>query len=690
MNANLGRRRHAPPAGAAATTLINGVFKGGGAKGLVYVGALKAVRERGFRFTSVAGSSAGAITATLIAANLSCEEIERAADEGLRVVRGGFPFGLGQLLLGLFPLTSKSIFSVRRLERWLEGLLCHHVRGESANNAKGPMTFEELHRATEIELYVVALDLARRQPIVFHRRTTPSCSVAQAVLASCAIPVAMPAGRVTVREPDGSERVHRLVDGGAWANYPSFVFRDSSFRKFHTLQDVPVNPLTIGFIIDDVLPPPDKRPRILRMEHRRRDAFDLGSGAGAGLLGALLNWPPLQYAATVAFPLVLGFVLFDWFRLQAARLFPVVTPLPDRLEPVAVLSLLAGGAVFFSLSTVIAMVLYRFGREASDVGLPALFASLSVGPSVPDWVGDDATADPVIRLSPPKGIRTTTFAVDRQTLDAAIRTAYGETARQFDALYPDRKPAASPVASPESEEEELAEVLAPPGSRYGAFVLIGLLAAATVISYLLGALAGGRFFLALGLALTSTTILLLLAVHGAQRYASRLALLPSLGSPLRSTARIAVVVTLMIGLYYAEARTGSLYRLLENRLIGATILKKHALSLGTKFYDVQLDEVISDVKFGGVGSAYWHCESSPGPSCFAFQTTSSFKAGDRTNVVVMHGTNEVFFEVDLWTRVVPKFLITFALYLAFATYLAWSIDDLRRHWRARFPKTSNR
>lgn len=45
----------------------NAVFKGGGAKGIAYAGAIQACEEHRIVFPEVAGSSAGAITATLVA-----------------------------------------------------------------------------------------------------------------------------------------------------------------------------------------------------------------------------------------------------------------------------------------------------------------------------------------------------------------------------------------------------------------------------------------------------------------------------------------------------------------------------------------------------------------------------------------------------------------------------------------------
>ena len=48
--------------------LIDGVFSGGGLKGFALVGAYQELERKGYQFHRVAGTSAGAILATLIAA----------------------------------------------------------------------------------------------------------------------------------------------------------------------------------------------------------------------------------------------------------------------------------------------------------------------------------------------------------------------------------------------------------------------------------------------------------------------------------------------------------------------------------------------------------------------------------------------------------------------------------------------
>lgn len=52
-----------------------GIFEGGGAKGLAHVGALRAAEEQHVRFLGVAGTSAGAIVAALVAAGYKADDL---------------------------------------------------------------------------------------------------------------------------------------------------------------------------------------------------------------------------------------------------------------------------------------------------------------------------------------------------------------------------------------------------------------------------------------------------------------------------------------------------------------------------------------------------------------------------------------------------------------------------------------
>jgi predicted acylesterase/phospholipase RssA len=66
---------------------------------------------------------------------------------------------------------------------------------------------------------------------VFCHWTTPRVLVADAVIASSAIPAAFPSARAIFPSADGIW-AQRMVDGGAWANFPRFVFHDPSFAAW--------------------------------------------------------------------------------------------------------------------------------------------------------------------------------------------------------------------------------------------------------------------------------------------------------------------------------------------------------------------------------------------------------------------------------------------------------------------------
>ena len=59
-----------------------GVFEGGGVRGYAHIGALKACEERGIEFVGVAGTSIGAIVATLVAAGYTASELYEIDADG--------------------------------------------------------------------------------------------------------------------------------------------------------------------------------------------------------------------------------------------------------------------------------------------------------------------------------------------------------------------------------------------------------------------------------------------------------------------------------------------------------------------------------------------------------------------------------------------------------------------------------
>ena len=110
----------------------NIVFEGGGAKGIVYIGALEVLEEAGIKPKRVAGSSAGGIIAGLVAAGFSAEEIKHVMTVEMNLLDlmdsrttwdpklKGFPIGFSNIV-NLFK--HKGLFKGDAFKKIMTGLL---------------------------------------------------------------------------------------------------------------------------------------------------------------------------------------------------------------------------------------------------------------------------------------------------------------------------------------------------------------------------------------------------------------------------------------------------------------------------------------------------------------------------------------------------------------------------------------
>lgn len=202
------------------------VLEGGGVLGIAHVGAVSRLEDEGYSFERVAGTSAGAIVGSLVAAGMPSAQ--------LREIMGklDYPSFRDKGLLdrvplvgpGLSALFENGIYEGERLREWLGNLLAD----------LGRETFGDLHRddddtgaARAIErrykLVVMAADVTRgelvRLPWDYDERygLDPDRQlVVDAVRASMSIPL--------FYEPVKLEPAHgpasTLVDGGLLSNFP--------------------------------------------------------------------------------------------------------------------------------------------------------------------------------------------------------------------------------------------------------------------------------------------------------------------------------------------------------------------------------------------------------------------------------------------------------------------------------------
>lgn len=233
-----------------------GVFQGGGAKGAAYAGPLRTFAGSRQWFREVAGASAGALTASLIAAGYHPDELAELTAPLLATVKPATP------LDRLVSTTSVTRWMTRYRATSLEEKLEEYLRAGVARHGGDPtipVTFRSLYEATGIRLTVVALDASVGQPLPFCVQWSPDLPVAPAVIASCSIPVVFPSPFLEVRDYSRALTPwRRLADGGVYANYPGFVSHEESFRRYFEMGDLD-DPKVIGFVFGD--PASITRPR---------------------------------------------------------------------------------------------------------------------------------------------------------------------------------------------------------------------------------------------------------------------------------------------------------------------------------------------------------------------------------------------------------------------------------------------
>lgn len=200
---------------------IDGVFSGGGIKGLALIGAYQAIEKRGLRFKRLAGTSAGSLIAALIAANYTSREIfklveEISFDDFLDKRKTLIPFPMAKWIFLYWKL---GLFKGKVLEDWVESKLA----------VKGIRTFADL---PEQSLRVIASDLTNGRLIVIpddlplYGINPRKFRVAKAIRMSCSLPYFFE----PVKIKDGHAQTV-IVDGGVLSNFPMWLFDKENVKK---------------------------------------------------------------------------------------------------------------------------------------------------------------------------------------------------------------------------------------------------------------------------------------------------------------------------------------------------------------------------------------------------------------------------------------------------------------------------
>ncbi len=277
------------------------VFEGGGAKGMVFVGALQEFEADGHTHDRLLGTSAGAITATLLTAGYAPQEMLNVLSEkengqpvfasfmgtppdfDREAIRTSatraflqnldLPFvpnfieeklddwlvdtlATGPRYRNFFSFVERGgWFSAYKFRTWLEDKLDTGTYAGKPRHFSG-MTLAEFFAATGTELSLVASDTTDERMLVLNHCTAPDCPLVWAVRMSMSIPLLWPevewqANWGTYRDKDITG--HLIVDGGLLSNFPIELFV-SDLPYITAVMGSKESDDVLGFLIDESLP----------------------------------------------------------------------------------------------------------------------------------------------------------------------------------------------------------------------------------------------------------------------------------------------------------------------------------------------------------------------------------------------------------------------------------------------------
>jgi NTE family protein len=279
------------------------VFEGGGAKGMALIGAYEEFADQGNTHGRLLGTSAGAITAALVAAGYTPDEMIESLDEqenGRHVFAGfmGIPAAFTEEELQASSIrTILRDIDIRFVPDFLEERIDNAIARLVARNRRGAhllafierggwyaadrfvawleakldsgqwngqqrqfsqMTLAEFFHATRIDVSLVASDTTDGRLLVLNHNTAPECPLVWAVRMSMSIPlvwdeVIWQTSWGPYQQRDIS--AHAIVDGGLLSNFPLELFiSDEPFvvQVMGPRREIPV----LGLLIDESLPVP--------------------------------------------------------------------------------------------------------------------------------------------------------------------------------------------------------------------------------------------------------------------------------------------------------------------------------------------------------------------------------------------------------------------------------------------------
>lgn len=185
------------------------ILGGGGIRGAAYTGAIKALKELNLEITGFAGSSIGAVVASLLTFGYKEEEIQKIFN------------GINFEFFNDINLNFGKDFAISRGSKfyeWIKDKIEEKFYQDKENKEKLPVKFKDIDK----ELIIFSVDLTTSKFHEFSKQKTPDVEIAQAIRIS----VAMPGLYAPVFNEDEC-----LVDGDLLKSVPLWKISETINKK---------------------------------------------------------------------------------------------------------------------------------------------------------------------------------------------------------------------------------------------------------------------------------------------------------------------------------------------------------------------------------------------------------------------------------------------------------------------------
>ena len=209
---------------------VDGVFEGGGVKGIGLVGAASVIEAAGYEFVNLAGTSAGAIVATLLAAGYRAAEVKQIISDI------DFSTFMDPPMIGRVPFVGALIDEIFRKGLYKGDVFLDLMSSLLAK--KGIRTFRDLTLPEfadddryRFKVRVVTTDISRGRMLVLpqgikdYGEEPEDLEVALAVRMSMSIPFFFEPVKL---------RGSYIVDGGVLSNFPVELFDSAGIPEWPT------------------------------------------------------------------------------------------------------------------------------------------------------------------------------------------------------------------------------------------------------------------------------------------------------------------------------------------------------------------------------------------------------------------------------------------------------------------------